>query len=217
MQKKYGFKPLGAADGPVKTAIFCGNNMRLYDVKKRTDAQRRPLRAHEGGLSKERRRAQQPALRLRTQAGPRRLLNGRVCYSGRGRRLPPGQRSVCSHAGVRLGRAVAGRSDRGTGAVWCIGAATAQELRLLPDRPLTFADADGRVVRSTEFAGQWLLVYFGYTHCTDLCPTGLSVLANALDQIGQAADHVQPLFITVDPERDRGPFCAALRSRSTNV
>ena len=37
MQKKYGFKPLGAADGPVKTAIFSGNNMRLYGVQKRTD------------------------------------------------------------------------------------------------------------------------------------------------------------------------------------
>ena len=82
----------------------------------------------------------------------------------------------------------------------------AQELRLAPDRPLTFVDADGRTVRSTDFAGKWLLVYFGYTHCTDLCPTGLSVLANALDQIGPAAEHVQPLFITVDPERDKGPL-----------
>ena len=88
----------------------------------------------------------------------------------------------------------------------CIGAAMAQELRLAPDRPLTFVDADGRPVRSTDFAGKWLLVYFGYTHCTDLCPTGLSVLANALDQTGPAASHVQPLFITVDPERDKGPL-----------
>ena len=88
----------------------------------------------------------------------------------------------------------------------CIGAAMAQELRLAPDRPLTFVDADGRTVRSSDFADKWLLVYFGYTHCTDLCPTGLSVLANALDQIGPAAEHVQPLFITVDPERDKGPL-----------
>ena len=88
----------------------------------------------------------------------------------------------------------------------CIGSTMAQELQLAPDRPLTFVDADGRTVRSTDFAGKWLLVYFGYTHCTDLCPTGLSVLANALDQIGPAAEHVQPLFITVDPERDKGPL-----------
>lgn len=82
---------------------------------------------------------------------------------------------------------------------------------------MTFADADGRVVRSTDFAGKWLLVYFGYTHCADLCPTGLSVLVNALDQIGRASEHIQPLFITVDPERDKGPvlrsFTAAFDSR----
>jgi cytochrome oxidase Cu insertion factor (SCO1/SenC/PrrC family) len=86
----------------------------------------------------------------------------------------------------------------------CVGAAGAEELRLAPDRPLTFTDADGRLVRSTDFPGKWLLVYFGYTHCADLCPTGLSVLTNALDQIGSAAVHLQPLFITVDPERDNG-------------
>ena len=88
----------------------------------------------------------------------------------------------------------------------CIGSTMAQELRLAPDRPLSFVDADGRTVRSTDFRGKWLLVYFGYTHCTDLCPTGLSILANALDQIGPAAEHVQPLFVTVDPERDNGPL-----------
>src|SRR5262249_61568346 len=71
--------------------------------------------------------------------------------------------------------------------------------RMLEARLLTFTDADGNVVRSTDFAGKWLLVYFGYSHCADLCPTGLSVLANALDQIGPAAEHIRPLFITVDP------------------
>lgn len=84
------------------------------------------------------------------------------------------------------------------------GMATAQELRLAPDRALEFVDADGRTVRSTDFPGQWLLVYFGYTHCADLCPTGLSAMVSALDQIGPAAAHVQPLFVTVDPERDKG-------------
>jgi protein SCO1/2 len=86
----------------------------------------------------------------------------------------------------------------------CIGAAAAEELRLAPDHPLDFIDSDGRVVRSTDFPGKWVLIYFGYTHCADFCPTGLSVLANALDQIGPAAAHVQPLFVTVDPERDKG-------------
>lgn len=80
-----------------------------------------------------------------------------------------------------------------------------QELRPAPDPALRFVDADGRVVRSSDFPGKWLLFYFGYMHCSDLCPTGLSVLANALEQIGPAAAQVQPLFVTVDPERDRGP------------
>jgi cytochrome oxidase Cu insertion factor (SCO1/SenC/PrrC family) len=85
-------------------------------------------------------------------------------------------------------------------------AASAEELRLAPERPLTFVDAEGRVVRSTDFSGKWLLIYFGYTHCADLCPTGLSAMVNALEQIGSAASHVQPLFVTVDPERDKGPL-----------
>jgi protein SCO1/2 len=78
-------------------------------------------------------------------------------------------------------------------------------------RELTFLNADGHLLHLSDFPGQWLLVYFGYTHCTDLCPTGLSVLATALEEIGPAADRIQPLFVTVDPERDKG---ALLRSFS---
>ena len=107
---------------------------------------------------------------------------------------------------VRLEKRLVGQVTVALVLSLCIGSAIAQELPLAPDRALTFVDADGRAVRSTDFRGKWLLVYFGYTHCTDLCPTGLSILANALDQIGPAADHVQPLFVTVDPERDKGPL-----------
>ena len=85
-----------------------------------------------------------------------------------------------------------------------VSSVAAEDANLTLNQPLTFADADGHLVRSTDFPGKWLLVYFGYTHCADLCPTGLSVLVNALDQIGPAAEHVQPLFVTVDPERDKG-------------
>jgi protein SCO1/2 len=83
--------------------------------------------------------------------------------------------------------------------------AITEDVRGAPQEALSFADADGRVVLSSDFPGKWLLIYFGYMHCSDLCPTGLSVLANALEQIGPAAAQVQPLFVTVDPERDRGP------------
>ena len=84
-------------------------------------------------------------------------------------------------------------------------AAITEDVRGGPQDALSFTDADGRVVLSSDFPDKWLLIYFGYMHCSDLCPTGLSVLANALDQIGPAAAQVQPLFVTVDPERDRGP------------
>jgi cytochrome oxidase Cu insertion factor (SCO1/SenC/PrrC family) len=87
--------------------------------------------------------------------------------------------------------------------------ANAQQLRLAPEQPLQFTDAQGALVRSTDYLGKWLLVYFGYTHCSDICPTGLSVMASALEQIGAAGDHVQPLFVTVDPERDKGPLLSA--------
>jgi len=85
-------------------------------------------------------------------------------------------------------------------------AAPAEAERLTLAGPLTFVDADGKPVSTADFAGKWLLVYFGYTHCVDQCPTGLSVLAQAMDEIGPAAEHVQPVFITVDPERDHGPL-----------
>ena len=82
----------------------------------------------------------------------------------------------------------------------------AADLPLALAGPFTLTDAGGKAVSTGDFAGKWLLIYFGYTHCVDQCPTGLSVLAEAMDEIGPAAAHVQPLFVTVDPERDRGPM-----------
>jgi protein SCO1/2 len=61
---------------------------------------------------------------------------------------------------------------------------------------------DGRRVTDESFRGKWMLVYFGYTSCPDVCPTTLSSMAQALQKLGPLADKVQPLFITVDPERD---------------
>jgi protein SCO1 len=54
-----------------------------------------------------------------------------------------------------------------------------------------------------------LLIYFGYTHCADQCPTALSAIVEALEEIGPAAATVQPIFITVDPKRDCGPMLRA--------
>ena len=97
-----------------------------------------------------------------------------------------------------------------------LGTAGAEE-RLALEQRLVLAGADGKTVTLDDFAGKWLLVYFGYIHCADECPTALSAMVEALDEIGPAAQHVQPLFVTVDPERDRGPalrdFAAAFDKR----
>jgi len=59
------------------------------------------------------------------------------------------------------------------------------------------------VVRTQEdFAGRWMLVFFGFTNCPDICPTTLSEVAAVMDGLGDDAGQVQPIFITVDPERD---------------
>lgn len=68
--------------------------------------------------------------------------------------------------------------------------------------PFNLVDGDGHAVTDRTWPGKYLLVYFGYTFCPDVCPTTLSSVADALDQLGTAADRVQPLFITVDPKRD---------------
>lgn len=83
------------------------------------------------------------------------------------------------------------------------------ETRVTLDRPFVLEDADGKTVTADDYPGRWLLLYFGYSHCADQCPTALSALVEALNQIGPAADHIQPLFVTVDPERDRGPALRA--------
>lgn len=62
--------------------------------------------------------------------------------------------------------------------------------------------SDGRTVTDRDFRGKYLLIYFGYTSCPDTCPTTLNDVADALDYLGPSANSVQPLFITVDPQRD---------------
>ena len=68
--------------------------------------------------------------------------------------------------------------------------------------PFALIDHDGRRRTDTDFRGKLLLIYFGFTLCSDVCPTELQAIASAIDQLGPAADAVQPLFITVDPEKD---------------
>jgi len=67
---------------------------------------------------------------------------------------------------------------------------------------LALADTTGRVRRLDDFRGKAVVVFFGFTHCPDVCPTTLADIAGALKTLGPDADRVQVLFITVDPERD---------------
>lgn len=68
--------------------------------------------------------------------------------------------------------------------------------------PFALTDQDGRPRSDADFRGKLLLVYFGYTYCSDVCPTDLQAIASAIDKLGPAGDAVQPVFITVDPEHD---------------
>lgn len=68
--------------------------------------------------------------------------------------------------------------------------------------PFTLVDQTGRTVTDQDFRGRYMLVFFGFTHCPDVCPAELQVMSDALDELGPKADEIVPIFITLDPERD---------------
>ncbi len=68
--------------------------------------------------------------------------------------------------------------------------------------PFQLVDQNGETFTDADLKGKWSLVYFGYTHCPDACPTALNDISIALSQLGPKRDAVRPVFITVDPERD---------------
>jgi cytochrome oxidase Cu insertion factor (SCO1/SenC/PrrC family) len=103
---------------------------------------------------------------------------------------------------------------------WVAGAArsaepSAQQLMedLMWDRgpiggPFDLTDHTGRRRTDAEFRGKLLILYFGYTYCPDICPADLQAISLAMDALGSAGDSVQPLFVTVDPERDTASHLA---------
>jgi len=68
--------------------------------------------------------------------------------------------------------------------------------------PFALIDHTGKLRTDEDFRGKLLLIYFGYSYCPDVCPTDLQQIGLALEQLGAASEAVQPLFITLDPERD---------------
>ena len=68
--------------------------------------------------------------------------------------------------------------------------------------PFALVDQNGETRTDGDFRGRYMLIYFGYAFCPDICPTALSDMLIALNEIGPAGKDVQPIFITVDPARD---------------
>ena len=68
--------------------------------------------------------------------------------------------------------------------------------------PFSLVGGDGKPVTDRDFRGRYMLIFFGFTHCPDICPAELQVVAQALEQLGDKAKKVVPIFITLDPERD---------------
>ncbi|MDP6572170.1 MAG: SCO family protein [Rhodospirillales bacterium] len=75
--------------------------------------------------------------------------------------------------------------------------------------PFSLVDHRGYDVTDKDFLGKFMLVYFGYTHCPDLCPIDLRVMIEAIQILGEKGEKVQPILITVDPERDTVEVMAA--------
>jgi protein SCO1/2 len=71
-----------------------------------------------------------------------------------------------------------------------------------PGGPFTLVDQDGRAVDQRVLNGKWSVVFFGYTFCPDYCPTTLTTLGKAMDELGPKARDVQVVFVTIDPARD---------------
>ena len=83
--------------------------------------------------------------------------------------------------------------------------------------PFTLTDHMGRTRSDREFRGQLMIVYFGYTFCPDVCPADLMAITQALDALGPAAKGIQPIFITVDPERDNKVLADYVRAFHTSL
>ena len=68
--------------------------------------------------------------------------------------------------------------------------------------PFELIDHNGNKVSDKTYAGQHLLVFFGFTYCPDICPAALQKVSVVMDQLGPKAEGLKPIFISVDPERD---------------
>jgi len=68
--------------------------------------------------------------------------------------------------------------------------------------PFALTDHNGKAVTEKDYLGKYLMVYFGYTYCPDVCPTSMQTILDAMDMVGDGAEKIVPMMITIDPERD---------------
>lgn len=69
--------------------------------------------------------------------------------------------------------------------------------------PFSLIDHNGQTVTEKTYAGKFMLLFFGYTYCPDVCPTDLAIISDAMDQLpANVKDQIQPIFISVDTDRD---------------
>ncbi len=68
--------------------------------------------------------------------------------------------------------------------------------------PFRLIDHTGKRVTEADFKGRYMLLFFGYTHCPDVCPAELQTMGRAMDRLAAKGDKIVPVFISVDPERD---------------
>ena len=92
------------------------------------------------------------------------------------------------------------------GAALWIGLPAAQAASI--GGPFELIDHTGETVTEESFDDRYLLVYFGYAYCPDICPTELLIMGQAVDELGELGEEVQPLFVTVDPARDTVEYLA---------
>jgi protein SCO1/2 len=86
--------------------------------------------------------------------------------------------------------------------------AASRQANASPDWQFSLSTLSGRTVSMADHRGKWLLIYFGYTFCPDVCPATLTELGDALKALGPRAGKVHALFITLDPTRDKTPVLA---------
>ena len=68
--------------------------------------------------------------------------------------------------------------------------------------PFRLTNHLGQTVTEADFRGKYMLVFFGFTFCPDICPTELQVMTHALETMGASGARITPVFVTIDPERD---------------